>query len=391
MDPKKIQFIPLGSEREMNGFQILTKHPAGREYAHLLEGENKYPVFIDASGKILSMPPIINSKETGKITSLTSSIFIECSGSNLSVLKKTLNIFITTLSDLGGKVYQMSLDYGKEKIITPDLSPEKIKISIENINSLLGINLKESNLPKLLGKMGLDYKNKIVSIPAWRTDILHPVDITEDIAIAYGYDSFVPSIPKVSTVAEESQESKTIRKISEILLGLSLTEISTYHLIKKQESKLFKLKPLIALEESKTEYKILRPNLLIPTLRILTENKNSDYPQKIFEIGTVFSEDDKKETGINESQNLIVSLSPSNFTDIKQILDYIFSSLKMEYKLSPSEHQSLIPGRTGSIMVNNKPIGFIGEVHPKTLNQWKIKMPVSVLEINLKEIFKLLI
>jgi phenylalanyl-tRNA synthetase beta chain len=310
LDPKKILFNPLELNREMNGFQILQKHPAGREYAHLLEGKNKYPIFKDSKGNILSMPPIINSHETGKISEDTKSVFIECSGFNLSVLQKTLNIIVTTLSDLGGKIYQMSLDYGKDKIRTPNLSTEKMKISLSEINTLLGTKIKEPELSLLLRRMGFEYSKSSVSIPAWRTDILHPVDITEDVAISYGYNNLIPTIPKVSTVGSESIESKIVSKLSEILIGLGLIEISSYHLIKPEEAKLSKLKDIIELEESKTEYKILRPNLLIPTLRILSENKDSDYPQKIFEIGTVFSQEKKNtsKTGISESKNRLLSL-----------------------------------------------------------------------------------
>ncbi|MAG38181.1 phenylalanine--tRNA ligase subunit beta [Candidatus Pacearchaeota archaeon] len=390
LPPSKIHFIPLESERELSGQQILQKHPAGREYAHLLEDKDKYPVFVDANNKILSMPPIINSHDTGKITESTDSVFIECSGWDQQVLQKTLNIIVTTLSDLGGKVYSMNLHYGSKKLVTPDLSTEKIKISLPDINKLLGLDLKESDLSKLLPKMGYDYKNSIVQIPAWRTDILHPVDITEDIAIAYGYDNLVPSIPNVATVASESQQSKIESKIREILIGLELIEISSYHLIKASESRLYKLKSVIALEDSKTEYKILRPNLLIPALRILAENKDNEYPQNIFELGTIFSHDEKTETGLSESTNLLIASSPSNFTDLKKILDYFASSLSIKLEIKESEHQSLIPGRTASVLLNNKPIGYIGEVHPHTLNQWNVKMPLSVLEISLEEIFNLL-
>src|SRR3989344_5785176 len=68
LNPKEIKFIPLESDREMDGLQILSSHPTGREYAHLLEGKKKFPIFVDATGEILSMPPIINSHKTGKIT-----------------------------------------------------------------------------------------------------------------------------------------------------------------------------------------------------------------------------------------------------------------------------------------------------------------------------------
>jgi len=383
--PKDIKFLPLESDKEMNGLEILQRHPTGRDYAHLLQDLDKFPIFVDAKGKILSMPPIINSHETGKITETTKDIFIECSGFDFDILKKTLNIIITTLADLGGRVFLMELDYGK-KITTPDLSPETIKISLENTNKLLGLNLKEKDLEKLLPKMGYDYKKGKVSVPAWRTDILHEVDIIEDIAIAYGYENLAPEIPKVATIGEESKESKTVSKISEILIGLGLLETSSYHLIKDEESKLLKLNEKIEVLDSKTEYKLLRPNLTIPALRILSENKDNEYPQKIFEIGTVFSKDEKEESGIKESTNLVVSITPGNFTEIKQILDYLAKMLSTNFTLKESIKKDLIEGRTGEIFLNNKPIGYIGEVHPETLKGWNIKLPVSLFELRLDEI-----
>ena len=326
LPPEKIVFVPLEKEKEMNGAEILKKHSTGNAYAHLLENFEKFPVFSDAKSKIMSMPPIINSEETGKITEKTTEVFIECSGFDMNVLKKCLNIIVTTLAEMGGAIFQMELDYGKEKIKTPDLSNSKIKISLENINKIIGLDLKEKDLESLLPRMGYEYKNKIVKIPAWRTDVLHEVDIAEDIAIAYGYDKLIPQIPNVATSGKEPKESGTTEKITEILIGLGLIETSSFHLIKQKEVELMKPEDKIEVENSKTEYKFLRPNLLIPALRIFSENKDHDYPQEIFEIGAVFSLDDKNKTenGINERINLTIALSPANFTRIKQIFSYLF-------------------------------------------------------------------
>ena len=125
IEPDKIKFIPLESNKEMSGLQILQKHPTGKNYAHLLSGKTKFPIFIDANKNILSMPPIINSHETGKITEETKDIFIECTGTDLNVLNKSLNIFVTSLADMGGKIYQIQIK-GARKQITPDLTSEKI-------------------------------------------------------------------------------------------------------------------------------------------------------------------------------------------------------------------------------------------------------------------------
>lgn len=389
--PGEIKFRPLESEKEMTGMQILQQHPAGREYAKLLDNYSTFPIFKDSKGNILSMPPIINSHETGKITESTKEVFVECSGFDLNILQKLLNIIVTTLADMGGQVYAMEIDYGKNKIITPDLKPEKIKFFLDNANRLLGLELKEKDIEKLLPKMGCEYSKGKVSIPAWRTDILHEVDIIEDLAIAYGYDNLVPEIPEVATIGEESKESKVESKISEILMGLGLIEVSSYHLIKSEEAERAKLdeNDKIELENSKTEYKLLRPNLLIPALRIFADNKDNEYPQKIFEIGAVFHKDKsgKTETGISESKNLLVACSPGNFTELKQILDYLSKMLGIKLELKDAHKTGLIEGRTGRILMGAKDIGYIGEVHPETLLAWNVKMPVALLKLSLEEIF----
>jgi len=389
--PSEIKFIPLEFEKELSGLQILQQHPTGREYAKLLENYSTFPVFVDSKGKILSMPPIINSNETGKITEETKEVFIECSGSSLEVLKKILNIIVTTLADMGGEIYAMTLDYEKNKIITPDLKPERMSLSLESTNKLLGLELKERDLEKLLPRMGYEYSKGHALVPAWRTDVLHEVDLIEDVAIAYGYENLIPEIPKVATIGEESKESRIKSKLSEILIGFGLIETSSYHLIKADEAERAKFEEneKIELENSKTEYKLLRPNLLIPALRIFAENKDNEYPQKIFEIGKVFKRDSSNtsETGIKESEHLIVAASPSNFTELKQILDYLGRMLNIKFELKEAKHEHFIDGRTGTITLNNKNIGIIGEVHPETLKTWNIKQPIALLEISLEEIF----
>ena len=94
------------------------------------------------------------------------------------------------------------------------------------------------------------------------------------------------------------------------------------------------------------------------------------------------------ETGILEKDNLIVLLSPSNFTEIKQILNYLENSLNIKIEIKESSRQDLIDGRSVSLYFNKKQIGYFGEMHPKTLQDWNISMPISVLEISLDEIIE---
>mgnify|MGYP003978511069 FL=1 len=245
-----------------------------------------------------------------------------------------------------------------------------------------------------LTRMGIGYENKkgksIALIPAYRTDILHWIDLVEEVAIAHGYDNFEPEIPEISTIAEEDPTAKTKRVIGNALAGLGLLETSSFHLTTKKNIKRmhFDYNEFIEVEDSKTERDVLRMDMLTNLLQIFSENSNSQYPQKIFEMGKVFSKDteNKTETGIKESESLAIALADekTNFTDLKMILDYLFKMLDIEYTLENAENNNYIAGRVGKILVDGKEIGFIGEVAPRVLKNWKIKVPIAALEIDLE-------
>jgi len=392
--PEDIKFLPLESKREMTGRQILRGHPAGREYANLLKDANVFPIFVDANDEVLSMPPIINSEKTGRINEKTRDIFIECSGHNLVYLKKCLNIIIATLSEMGGKVYAMEIKDSKDKnFVSPDMSVEEMNFKIRDIEKTLGIKLTEKEVKTHLTRMGIGYENRkgqsVALIPAYRSDILHWIDLTEEIAIAYGYENFEPEIPEISTIAYEDPVGKTKQIIGNILAGLGLLETSSFHLTTKRDVKKmhFDYNDFIKVEDSKTERDVLRMDMLTNLLQILSENSDAGYPQKIFEMGRVFSRDESKdsETGVKETERLAIAMvdEKMNFTELKQVVDYLFKMLGMEYSIENVENSNYIVGRCGKMIVEGKEVGFIGEIAPRVLKNWKIKMPTVAIEIDL--------
>jgi len=359
----------------------------------LLAGKSKFPVFIDADKNILSMPPIINSQSTGRITEGTKEVFVECSGFDMFILEKCLNIIVTSLAEIGGEIYQMKVN---SKII-PDLKTEKRKISLENTNKLLGLDLNEKQIKKLLEKMGHNYSDKEVETPSWRVDIMHEVDLIEDIAIAYGYDNFVPEMPQISTIGQESQKEIIKKKISEILSGLNMLEVSNYHLTNKKDQfeRMGVLekqeKDFIEVEESKTEYNLLRKDLTHYLLKTFSENTDSEYPQRIFETGKIFELNMSKK--IIEKEMLSAALVSGNFTEMKQVLFHLFNMLNINVMLKEPEKFPIhfIDGRVAEIILGEDKIGYLGEIHPKILKNWKIKMPVALFEIELEKIFEKLV
>jgi len=386
LEPSKIRFRALESDRELNAKEILDKHPAGKEYGYLLQDKNKFPIFIDANNKILSMPPIINSNDTGKITEGTKEVFIEVSGFDFNTVSKCLNIIVCALSDMNGIIHEIGMKYGNKKMTSPNLKPESMKINLDYLNKILGLELKENEIKNYLERMGFGYRNKNVLIPCYRTDVMHEIDLIEDIAIAYGYENFKEEIPNVSTIADENDFERFKRKIKDVLIGFNYLECNSYNLVSedilgRMENKSERIK---VLNPVNVDYNTLRNNILSSLMKILSENKHNEYPQKIFEIGNVFGREE------NENLGLLNCSSNANFTEAKQILDYLFNALNLNYSLNETENNAFISGRTGEIICKGKKLGFIGEINPKVIDNFKLEMPVSGFEINLSELFKII-
>ena len=326
---------------------------------------------------------IINSEET-KLDETTKDLFIDVTGTDLLAVEQALNIIVTSLADRGGQIYEVKVD----NVSYPNLKPKKMKLNRNYVNKILGLNLSETKIKELLSKMEISYSNGSALIPSYRADILSEIDLVEDIAIAYGYENFIPEIPNVSTIAREDEFEVFKNKISNILSNLGLIETNTYTLTNRiTQEKLTNLKELKLPEVTNAlneDYNVLRTWMIPSLLEVLKNNKHYDYPQKIFEAGNVFvGEKEKTRLGI------LLAYPKVTFTDIKQILDLIFNSLDLKYEIKEAEHPSFIPGRVGRVYCKGKGVAFIGEIHPKVLNNFTLETPISALELNLTDLFKL--
>ncbi|MDD5147939.1 MAG: phenylalanine--tRNA ligase subunit beta [Candidatus ainarchaeum sp.] len=388
--PRELKFIPLEYKVEMDLEEILMEHPKGKEYAHLLKGFEKYPIVIDDKGVVASMPPVINSQTTGKVDEKTKELLVEVTGYNQETVNTALNVAVSALAERGFDVYSVKIKYPDKSIITPDFSPKKIIVSIESIKKLLGLDLKEKEIAGLLGKARYAVKKTkkgfLCSYPPYRQDILHEVDVIEDIAISMGYNRIEPLPVELACVGSESKETKLSDAIRELCTGLCLQEVLTFTMTsrEKQEKKLL-------LPESdfvqianpvSWNFEVFRKNILPGLLEFLAKNKNCEYPQKIFEIGKCFELDSAKETRTSEPLKLCIVLSGrgAEFTSIKSALDAVCRSMGWEYSLRESLLPFLEKGKQGEIGIGNRK-GFIGEINKKCLANFGLEMPATCLEI----------
>ncbi len=392
--PREKKFIPLEYKAEMDLNEILEEHPKGREYAHLLKGHKLYPIVEDDNRVVSSMPPIINSQVTGKVDEKTRELLVEVTGHKQDVVETALNVMVSAMAEREFDVYSVDIVYPKEKVTTPNFKPKKAIVSLKEINRISGLELSKKKALELLAMARYDAKEKggkiYVEYPAYRQDILHPVDVIEDIIISYGFSNIEPAEVKVATVGGESKEAKQAKIVREICVGMGLQGILSFTMTSKE-----KQAKKIALDEEKEEfveianpvsenYAVFRKRIFPELLEFLSRNKHCLYPQKIFELGKTLELDSGTETGTREENTLSIVLSGKGFgfNAIKSALDAVSDNLGIKYTLKESAHPSLKEGRQAKISFGGKK-GLLGELSNKTKQSFGVEQDTVVLEINL--------
>jgi len=401
--PNGVRFSPLDFEGDMTPKEILERHPKGREYGHLLAGLREYPVFIDSRDEVLSIPPIINSNYSGKVTERTKNIFIECSGFNLKFLMPALNVLVAALADRGAEIGSVKVIYPDRVITTPDLALKKTFVEMDYAKRISGLDLSGDEMCKLLEQANCSArivgKRIEVNYPAYRQDIMHQRDIVEDMIVSYGYGRIEPVIPELKTAGAADGLEVFSDKVAEIMAGLGFQEILSYSMTSKEN--LFKRMNRMNINKVNKDgvveienpvslnWNVFRDCLLPSLMDFFSNNQHVSYAQSIFEIGDAVLVDKKEETGTRNARKLAAAIADSRvgYGDMLSVLDAVLRKLKVKYKLKKCRHPSFIEGRVADILVRNRKIGVIGEITPSVLGNWKLEMPVSALEINLEGIF----
>ena len=388
-------FVPLEKDSEMTPDEILTEHDKGKAYAHLIDSFDKYPLILDKDDQVLSMPPIINGELT-KIKEDTHNIIVDVTGTDERAVNQALNIICSSFAEVGGQIKSMEVKYEDKTIVSPDLTPQEMNVHVDTANELIGgTDLNAEDIKGLLEKARFDAEvlndNEVKAIiPAYRVDILHEVDIVENIAVQYHINSVEAKLPEINTVAYENDWFRSESIIREAMVGLGFQEIMSL-MLTSEEAHYEKMN-----QEEKTHVQVARPitidrtmirtSLINSLMEFLEDNKHEDLPQKIFEIGDVLYLDDSKENKTVSSKKLaaLICHSTANFTEIKSVMTSVLSNLGYSMEISDSENKTFIEGRVADVEgVSEKGYvkGFFGEISPEVITNFTLEYPVIGFEI----------
>jgi phenylalanyl-tRNA synthetase beta chain len=397
--PSDVKFVPLGFSENMGLDEIIQKHPKGQEYGHIVQKNPLYPMLFDSDGKVLSFPPIINSNDLGKITEESCNLLIEVTGTLNQTVLNTLNLVTLALIDRGGKAYSSTIHYPKnsdytiETVTTPDFNNRRFELSVEETNRLLGLELNATEIADLLGtagigveKVSIDYLN--VLVPCYRVDIMHQVDLIEEVAIAYGYNNIKALWRELPTTGKAKPEQQLINTARDLMVGLGYQEVLNTTLT-NPDTLFQKMNaqptPAIELSNPKVITMTCLRNWLLPSLmEFLSFNQSVEFPQKIFELGKVTLPDRTKETRTRDDDWLaaITTHPNASFSEIKSALDSFMANFGVEWQIKETTHPSFIEGRVGKIIVEDDEVGVVGEVNPLVLEAWKLENPAAAFELH---------
>jgi phenylalanyl-tRNA synthetase beta chain len=387
------KFVPLGVEAPMSIRSILTETTEGRAYGAALDGGDLYPVITDSKGAVLSFPPIINGDAT-RVTTRTRRMFVDVTSTDRKAGDDVMAIVATTLAAAGGKLGTVEIRNPRSSRVTPELSTSTLPLDRKLIRSVLGMDLPGAEIARCLARSRIAVKGKKAVYPRYRVDLLHPVDIAEEVALGYGVDRIGPIYPASTRPGSFDRFEDFLDSTSTVMAGSGFLEVMTFELT--DEGSLYSnfqrpSSAKIRVQNPKSlEHSVLRDSLLATMLSSLSGNVKSDYPQRIFEIGRVY---ERTADGVSEAWHLagLVAHSQASFTEAKMYLESA-CRIMVGKELSAKEggHWAFSPGRCAAVRIGAVALGHAGEVKPEAIEAFGLGVPVCGFEIDASRLYELL-
>ncbi len=407
---KKYKFTPLAEEKEMSIEDILKSHPKGKEYAHLMSELKEYPVIIDAEDRVLSFPPIINGDHT-TVNEQTRDFFIDVTGWDERSCEACLLLICLSLAERGGVIESIQIkNWNQELLNVPRGDSKSHKVPDRLIRNILGIELSKTEIADSIKKMGgelietrtvtngpdkiekwadciVGEKEHVISMPRWRNDIMHPVDIVEDIAIGYGYDNLPEQLSAVHLDAIPLPSSNLKRRISSSLCALGLQETQSLTLSNKRDQ----FERVRWIEENKStiisnpitkEHTMLRQYILPSLLNLLAANRHHELPQRVHELGDVVRDSENK-----TRLSWACAEVGGGFSAAKGIASSLLRDLganlsEVKWQGINQEEGPWIKGRGAKVIIGGIEVGQIGEIDPKVSFEFGLKVPIQAGEFD---------
>ncbi|WP_411964834.1 phenylalanine--tRNA ligase subunit beta [Haloferax sp. YSMS24] len=401
IEPDGDTFVALDSNEELTPAEVLDQHATGRKYADLVSEYDRYPAIYDEIG-LFSFPPVINGQRT-EVSTNSRDLFVELTGTDQWTIDRMCNIICYALAARGATIEDVEVQYESGTVVKPDFDVETKHVSHDRIETVLGVELEMEEVIDLFERSGLDANAELgeetvyeVSIPPYRVDVLHPLDLVDDIGRAYGFNELEPRYPDVGTVGQRHERSRLEDAARTSLVGLGFEDLLNFHMISEEENYehmgvevgsdvLGGGEPASITEPYSEDYTMLRTWVLPSLTMVLENNTHRAYPQDLAEIGHVAHRDNSENTRVAEARHVAAVLArhDATYEDAKARLATLCRDFDVELETPATEHPSFIPGRTAAVVIDGEEVGIVGELHPSVIVGHDLELPVAAFEFDL--------
>ena len=337
-------------------------------------------------------------------------------GIDIEMVKPALLRAMQLLVDLADAKVDGIVETGDNKL--PEID---ITLRFAQIKRILGTEIPVEKCVEIAQNLGFELlgKNEIAAkfkVPSFRrNDVYREIDLIEEISRIYGYDKIDPTLPKNTQSPEISEESRILKKVSNMLLGKGFMEAVTSSLVGEPLYKEFCVefddeKAVKVCNPQSEDHTMLRQSLIPSVLNVVKTNiSNGQKDFSIFETGRTYfieRQTDEKDSGVTERRILAGAMTGDinnekwikkpvlDFFSVKGVVQNLLELLGLENRVQfrPCNDKAFLhPGKSAKlVMLGKQPleVGFFGEVHPILKDKEKFQQNVYIFEINLEELLK---
>ena len=401
--------MPLACDQPMSVSDVLLQHTKGVEYAHLLEGMSRYPLILDKNDDVLSFPPIINGDHT-TVTHTTRDFFVDVTGWDERACEAALMLVCLQLAQRGGTVESVEITACDGRTITtPNGAGKTHAVPEELVENLLGRSFTDEEIHTAIQRMGGRFEGRqpapndaparstsmavaragtnelMFTMPRWRFDLLHPVDLVEELAIGHGYEDLGTDVPKATLTAQPRIDHHLRRRLRTSMQGMGMMQIQSLTL-SNQHDQFDSMRWMPAHEVTlitnpiTVDHTMLRQHLLPGLLKLLAGNRHHDLPQSVYELGTVVRDH------VNAERLAFITAERSGgFAAVRGRIQALCRDLGVdEWIAEPLEAGDgpWLAGRGAKVIINGTWVGCFGEVDPAVASLYDLRVPLNGAEFD---------
>ncbi len=280
-------------------------------------------------------------------------------------------------------------------------------IAQESLNQTKTIETKEienEEIELVLTSLGCKLEAKdsgwLVIPPVLRSnDLVREIDLIEEVARLIGYDKFSSNLPDPIKPGYLTSSQHAERKLRNILASIGFQEITTLSLVGTSDSDNERIAISNPLQKETSH---LRTNLWNEHLNICQRNFQSGQDGCwLYEIGNIYYKDSDSNkvqektllSGILSGDRRLErwktsgKLSPLDYFEARGKLELVFKTFKLETSdITLRTNPLLHPGRSATLILEGKPMGIFGQLHPSYLEKYSLPKSTYLFEIELKTI-----